>query len=310
MDNFQPYIETAKQFVAKIPTTSHGWIGVMHTIPKLPYVFYLERLKTCFFIRESFPIKRPIYSLLLYVIIEMMHICIFSAIRQVQQNFIENLSIFPVLLLSWVLLNLTPFDLVYKIMRKLSFFICISNGFIDAYLLANAIDVAQKHFTDLTVVIVISVFFITAKHILVAIISDLTNKGSILIGPKLTRNVIGALIYCGLTEYSTSIPFNFDKDLVRLYMVIGFMVFELLGFIVKDEEWKIIGKFFAIFIRNQGNNEKVQPQEEEEQKEPENDQKEEVKKDEKQHEEREEPQNPYEFQKHNNLKRKNLQKRK
>ena len=120
------------------------WVSFLNGIPRVPYLFCADAIYCCYFIRNSLSIRSRLISLVFTMFIASLNDNIVAYIRG------ESLPIFadyflPICtVIVWILFNICPFDLVFKISKYLSPFIAFAAGIINGRNVCNGIDLYRE----------------------------------------------------------------------------------------------------------------------------------------------------------------------
>lgn len=244
--SFQEFFSNSIDFIAKIFATNYPdiddfepdqlntWIKLINKIPRIPFLLIIEIACTCFLVKLLIKFNQPIFSFVISLIIASMTENLSSILQNRKYAIFENNLIAPFTLIAWILFNCFPFDLVFKFTKILGFLFYILDGFVIGHNLTLGIDQAIYMFPESSVyAIIFGILFGSARHILIYIVSRIKQQNAPSAGPMIFETSICALSYYYLTDLGhISYSFWFDKEEMRLYIIIAMSVFGLINYLV------------------------------------------------------------------------------
>lgn len=266
MNNTKEVFTSSIDFISKIfatnypdieefqPSNINTWIKLINQIPRIPYLLIVEIFCSCFLIRSLLNFRKPIFSLICSLIICSMTENLSSVLRNRKLAIFENYLISPFTLIAWQLINYFPFDLVYKLFHSLSLLIYIFNGFMIGHDITLGIDEAIYMYPESSIyAILFGIAFGASRHIAIYIFGRALGQNVPSAGPIIFESSLGALAYYYLTDLGhISYSFWYDKELMRLVVIISMSVFGLINFFVPGEYftklYDIVEKCVFFFI--------------------------------------------------------------
>jgi hypothetical protein len=236
------------------PTLLRSWIELINFVPRHYYLFIPDAILCAYLVRVSAKIREPLISFVLGL-----SLCTFSdnyaaLLSSHRLATFELYLLGPIFAAAWLLLNFTPFDLIFKILRRLSLLLALAAGFIAARDLTNGIDLAMNWYPTLSFpVLCTGVAFAAGKYVILHVYSAIYDHKSRSAGPIIFSVTLGVLTYYYFTDLGhISNTFWFDKEEVRLAIVAFMIVLFAIHWMVKDEIYTTVftkaGTVLGVFV--------------------------------------------------------------
>ncbi|OHT03472.1 hypothetical protein TRFO_06735 [Tritrichomonas foetus] len=236
------------------PTDIAMWIKLVNKFPHMPYLFLIECVCACYFIRSFVKIHKPIFSLLFTLFVVSLTDNLSSIMRNRKLAVFENYLIAPFTLFFWILYNYFPFDLIYKLSKCISMLIFMLSGFVIGHNLTRGIDEAINLYpTSAVMVILTGILYGSCRHISIYVFARSTHQESRSAGPVIFGTTLGALSYYYFTDLGhISYNFWFDKEEMRFVVITSLTFIGIVHFILPDwvfaKVFSGVGKVIAYFV--------------------------------------------------------------
>ena len=235
------------------PKSMSSWIRICNKTPRFPYIFVIDIFCFLFYVRRYLSIKSPTISFIFSLFA-----CSFF------DNYLDFLigskfSIFEhpwkggIIIAIWFLFNFSSFDLFYRLCSFFSPLIHLMSGFTFGRNLSEAVDSTINFYPSSP----FTIFFISAiisggKYFLLSIMSlhhssqpENLNNHSFLIIPIILELCIGISCYYWLTDLGHFFSiFWFDKEEMRLYVILFMSFARLINSLIPKSIWDKICNFF------------------------------------------------------------------
>ena len=259
----RPYIFTNIIFLLMLNIFNITCIHLVDTVNRFPILYIIDSISCCFLVR-FLKIKNPMYSLVLSLIMTVTPDSLESYFMNGTVAVLTDQYLAPIHLFIWLLFNFGPYDIIFKIVKRISPILAIFIGFNEGRETVVGIDIANKFYTFWVYKIIFAVLFASAKFIIFSFTGRCMLQRLRSPGPVFFETTICACFY-----YFCTAKFKFDtkiKIILNLQRFIESIPVETTKFIaihitvllrviqhwVKDEiysgMWKKFENIFGSFI--------------------------------------------------------------
>jgi hypothetical protein len=232
------------------PGSIYVYMRFIIFLPRFPFLYIADCFWTCYAMRRSLQIRNPILSLLLGLSIATFSDNWNSILTGQNFAIFENCWLAPAFVITWLLLNYFPWDLIFRFSQFVSLLFSFVVGFLTGRDLTHGIDLAANSFPGQALpILAIGILFGSGRHIILHMYSILHKQKARTAGPVVFGMICAALFYYYATDYGHLSDFlSFSRDDTRLGIVLGLSLLGFVHFVVRDSSFTAIYNVFGDLI--------------------------------------------------------------
>lgn len=220
------------------PQRISSWIELVNMTPRFPFVVVLSCICVNFVIRRYFKFSHPWISMMVVIFLSTLPDNYVSILNNRKLAVFEHPLMALVAFAIWAVFNFFPGDLLFKCMSYVWPIFNLIEGFVLGRDLTHGIDLAMNYFpTSSFAVLATGVAVAGLKFVLMALYAHKVGgfKSTV---PYFLEISIGACAYYYLTDLGHFSNYLwFDKEEMRLYVIIGVTLFNFLFGFVPNQVW-------------------------------------------------------------------------